>query len=45
MKYRHSKSLVKVVFDDYRHLLTENHRYCTTEKHIFNGKEEADLKP
>jgi hypothetical protein len=45
MKYRHSKSLGKMVFDEYRHLLPKNHRYRTTEKHIFNGKEETGLKP
>jgi hypothetical protein len=45
MKYHHSKSLGKVVFDEYIHLLPKNHRYRTTEKHIFNGKEETGLKP
>jgi hypothetical protein len=45
MKYRHSKSLGKMVFDEYRHLLPKNHRYRTTEKHLFNGKEETGLKP
>jgi len=45
MKYCHSKSFGKVVFDEYRHLLPKNHRYCTTEKHFFNGKEETGLKP
>jgi hypothetical protein len=43
MKYRHSKSLRKVVFDEYGHL-PKNHRYHTTEKHIFNGKEGIGLK-
>jgi hypothetical protein len=45
MKYCDSKSLGKVVFDEYRNLLPKNHRYRTTEKHIFNGKEETGLKP
>jgi hypothetical protein len=45
MKYRHSKSLGNMVFDEYRHLLRKNHRYRTTEKHIFNAKEEIGLKP
>jgi hypothetical protein len=45
MKYRHSKILGKMVFDEYRHLLPKNHRYRTTEKHLFNGKEEIGLKP
>jgi hypothetical protein len=45
MKYRHSKSLGKMVFDEYRHFLPKNHRYRTTEKHIFNWKEETGLKP
>ena len=44
MKYRHSKSLGKMVFDEHRHLLPKNHRYRTTEKHHFNGKEETGLK-
>jgi hypothetical protein len=34
-----------MVFDEYRHLLPKNHRYPTTEKHLFNGKEETRLKP
>jgi hypothetical protein len=34
-----------MAFDEYRHLLPKNHRYRTTEKHIFNGKEETGLKP
>ena len=45
MKYCHSKSLGNMVFDEYRHLLPKNHRYRTTEKHLFNGKEETGLKP
>jgi hypothetical protein len=45
MKYRHSNFLGKVVFDYYRNLLPKSHMYCTTEKHLFNGKEEIGLKP
>jgi hypothetical protein len=45
MKYRRPKSLGKEVFDEYRHFLFKNHRYRTTEKRIFNGKEETALKP
>ena len=45
MKSRHSKSLSKEVFDEYRHFLSKNHRYRTVEKHLFNGKEETALKP
>jgi hypothetical protein len=45
MKYLHSKSLGKLVFDEYRNLLPKNHKYHTTEKHIFNEKEETGLKP
>ena len=45
MKSRRSKSLAKEVFDEYKHFLSKNHRYRTTEKHIFNGKEETALKP
>lgn len=45
MKYHHTKHLGKEVFDEYRHFLSNNHRYRTTEKHIFNGKEETGLKP
>jgi hypothetical protein len=45
MKYHHSKSLGKMAFDEYMHLLPKNHRYRTTEKHLFNGKEETGLKP
>ena len=45
MKYHHSKSLGKMVFDEYRHFLSKNHNYCTTEKHLFNWKEETQSKP
>jgi hypothetical protein len=34
-----------MMFDEYRRLLPKNHRYCTTEKHFFNEKEETSLKP
>jgi hypothetical protein len=34
-----------MVFYEYRHLNPKNHRYRTTEKHLFNGKEETGLKP
>ena len=40
-----SKSLRKEVFDEYRHFLSKNHRYRTTERNIFNGKQEIALKP
>ena len=39
-----SKSLQKEVFDEYRNFLSKNHRYRTTEKHLFNGKQENALK-
>ena len=45
MKYHHSISLGKEVFDEYIHFLYKNHKYHTTEKYIFNGKQETDLKP
>jgi hypothetical protein len=45
MKYSHSKILGKMVSYEYRNLIPKNHRYRTTEKHIFNGKEETGLKP
>ena len=45
IKYRRSKILGKEVFDDYRHFLSKNHRYRTTEIHLFNGKKETALKP
>ena len=40
-----SKFLRKEVFDEYRHLLSKNHRYQTIDKHIFNGKQYTELKP
>ena len=39
-----SKSLRKEVFDEYRNFLSKNHMYQTTDKHLFNGKQEAALK-
>ena len=40
-----SKSLRKEVFDEYRNFLCKNHKYRTTERNIFNGKQETALKP
>ena len=45
IKSRRSKSLIKEVFNDIRNFLSKNHRYRTTEKNIFNGKQETALKP
>ena len=45
MKSCHSKSLGKKVFDECRHFLHRNHKYRSTEKHLFNGKEETTSKP
>jgi hypothetical protein len=45
MKFRRSKFLGKEVFDEYRHFLSKNHKYRTTEKYVFNGKQETGLKP
>lgn len=46
MKSHHSTSLGKEVFDEYRNFPSKNHdRYRASEKHIFNGKEEIELKP
>ena len=45
IKSRRSKILRKEVFDEYRNFLSKNHRYRTTEKNIFNGKQETTLKP
>ena len=44
-KSRRSKSLGNEVFDEYRHFLSKNHRYQTTEIHLFNKKKETALKP
>ena len=41
MKSHRSKSLRKEVFDEYRNFLSKNHKYRTTEKNIFNGKQET----
>ena len=41
MKSHRSTSLGKQVFDEYRHFLHRNHKYQTTKKHLFNGKEET----
>ena len=45
MKSRHSRNIGNEVFDEYKHFLPKNHRYRTTEKHIFNLKEETGIKP
>ena len=45
MKYRHFPDLGKIVFDEFRHFPSRNHKYRTAEKHIFNDKEETGLKP
>ena len=45
MKCRHSRSLGKQVFDEFRHFLHNNHRYQIAKKHIFNGKEETSSRP
>ena len=45
IKYHCSKSLRKEVFDEYRNFLSKNHRYRTTKKNLFNGKQETALKP
>ena len=39
-----SRRLRKAVFDEYRNFVTKNHRYRTTKKNIFNGKQETTLK-
>jgi hypothetical protein len=44
MKSRRSKILGKEVFDEYIHFLSKNHKYRTTEKYLFNGKQETGLK-
>ena len=45
MKSHRSKILGKEVFDEDRHFLSKNHKYRTTKKDIFNGKQETGLKP
>ena len=44
MKSRHSRSLGKSVFDEFRKFLHNNPKYQITEKHIFNEKEETTSK-
>ena len=44
-KSHRSKNLGNEVFDEYRNFLSKNHKYRTTEKDIFNGKQETGLKP
>ena len=34
-----SKILRKEVFDEYSNFLSKNHRYRTTKKNLFNGKQ------
>jgi hypothetical protein len=45
MKSRRSKFVGKELFDEYRHFLSKNHKYHTTEKDLFNKKQEIGLKP
>ena len=45
MKYRHFPDLRKMVFDEFRHFRSRNHKYRTTKKHLSNDKEETGLKP
>ena len=45
IKSHRSKILRKEVFDEYRHFLSKNHKYRTTKKNLFNGKQETPLKP
>ena len=45
IKPHRSKRLRKEVFDEYRNFLSRNHRYRTTERNNFNGKQETALKP
>jgi hypothetical protein len=45
MKFGHSRSLGKKLFDEFRHFLQNNHKYQIFEKHLFNGKEETMSKP
>ena len=45
MKSRHSRTLRKQVFHEFRHFLHNNHRYRIAEKHLFNGKEETSSRP
>jgi hypothetical protein len=43
MKYCWSKFLGKEVFDEYRNFLSKKNKYHTTEKYMFNGKQETGL--
>lgn len=43
--YRQSKDLNRTVYDEYRQLLPQNHRYRVSDKHKFNGKEVEMRKP
>ena len=45
MKSRQSKSLGNEVFDEYRHFFSKKHKYRTTEKNLFNVKQDIGLKP
>ena len=45
MKSRHSRSLGKEMFYEYKRFLYKNHSYRSIEKHLFNGKEETGLRP
>jgi hypothetical protein len=42
---KHSRSLGNEVYNEYRYFLPKNHRYRTTKKNLFNGKEEGGKKP
>ena len=44
IKSRHSKSLSKEVFDEYRHFLSKNHRYRNTEKTYFQWERGDRIK-
>ena len=44
MKSHHSKSLRKKEFDENRHFLHIYHKFWSTQKNIFNGKEETTSK-
>ena len=44
MKSRHSRSLGKQVFDEFRLFLHNNHKYRIAEKHLFNVKEETSSR-
>ena len=45
IKSRRSKISGKEVSDEYTHFLSKNHRYRTTKKNLYNGKQETALKP